>query len=220
MAFRVVAVALVIALGVASAAPTWAAEGKQVGEYTVAVRWEHDPPVAGYLNAVLVQVTRGNAGVPGLERSLTAEVRTQGSGGRTLTLYVTPTAGLYRAPVIPTDARSYEVRLSGTLGTTPLELSFTKADGLSDPLQPSTVAYPGESLPDRANFFDSQLVGLNGKAVASQQDAEDARAIANDARTITVLAAVLAFLAMTVAAVTLGVATYWRAAARSGGPRG
>lgn len=206
MLVRVVAIGLGILFFLGTAVLAFAADGKQVGEYTVAVRWEQDPPVVGFLNAVVVDVTRGTQRISGLEGTLTAEVRTQGAGGRTLQLRPAPPAGSYRAPLIPTDARSYEVRLGGTIGGTPVDVSFGKADGLTEPLQASTVAYPNESLPDKAAFFDSQLVGLNGKAVASQQDAEDARLISTQARTITVGAAVMAVMAMTVGAVAYGMA--------------
>lgn len=207
MLVKLVAIVMAVVLMLGTAALVLAADGKQVGEYTVMVRWEQEPPVAGFLNAVVVQVARGTQPFAGAENSLTAEVRTQGAGGRTLQLRAGGTPGVYRAPLIPTDPKSYEVKLGGTLGATPVDLTFTKADGLSDPLQPSSVAYPSESLPDKAAFFDSQLVGLNGKAVAGQQDAEDARAISNEARTITVSAGVLAVFAMTVAAIAFGIAS-------------
>jgi len=206
MLVRLVAIGLGVVFLLGTAILAFAADGKQVGEYTVTVRWEQDPPVAGFLNAVVVDVVRGAQPVTGAEATLTAEVRTQGVGGRTLLLRPGATAGTYRAPIIPTDAKSYEVRLGGTIGATPVDVGFGKADGLTEPLQASTVAYPNESLPDKAAFFDSQLVGLNGKAVASQQDAEDARLISTQARTVTVGAAVMAVMAMTVGAVAFGMA--------------
>ena len=90
-----------------------------VGDYTIEVGWLTEPPIAGQMNAIVVNVSNGEEepvdDVSGLVVSISY-------GDQKKTLSLQPlgedTPGQFIAPILPTIPGQYTVTLGGKLGDT------------------------------------------------------------------------------------------------------
>src|SRR5205807_5953334 len=124
MAF-VLAIGLVATLPLA-VRPASAHQNATVGEYELTVGWKVEPAVAGYLNGLDLGIQHHfsngtTAWVVGVEGNLTAVLST---GLKNVSKALEPQFGRdgwYEFNVIPTRVGTYHVRITGTLGSTPVD---------------------------------------------------------------------------------------------------
>lgn len=158
----------VLALRVASKPNTLAEahEGRQVGPYTIALGWVVEPAYAGVYNGVEVFISmteeeHGEEGegehqegeaesehkhteeVVAIEATLQVEVS---YGGATKILELEPVFGEvnhYDAAILPTRAGDYTFHLTGMIGETPVDETFTSTDGEFSSIEPiGDVLFP------------------------------------------------------------------------------
>jgi hypothetical protein len=159
----------VLALGVASKPniPAEAHEGRQVGPYNIALGWVVEPAYAGVYNGVEVFISLaeeeheegedegehqdGEAEaehehteeVVAIEATLQVEVS---YGGMTKILELEPVfdeVNHYDAAILPTRPGDYTFRLTGMIGETPVDETFTSADGEFSSIEPiGDVLFP------------------------------------------------------------------------------
>ena len=164
---------LVIAIGFAGlvpfgARPASAHEHVTVGEYELTVGWRDEPAVAGFVNGIDLGIVNGTgAPVVGVEGNLTAVLSTGPASS-------TPKAlqpqfgrdGWYTFDVIPTRAGSYTLRLTGTLGSTSVNVSV-----ILDAVSPaSDLAFPvadptAGDLQNRLDAANAQISGLQSQII-------------------------------------------------------
>jgi hypothetical protein len=102
-------------------------ESITVGNYEIVYGWVNEPPVAGQLNGVEIFVNDTSSGTEQLVEeqiidSLVVDL-TYGGESKTLTLEpVFDAPGAFDATVLPTIAGLYTLKLSGTVGDTPVDV--------------------------------------------------------------------------------------------------
>lgn len=152
--------------------PGQAHEHRPVGKYTITFGWRVEPAYVGQLNGPGIEIVEAAAphedeaaegdheegeaadhhdeGTPvsGLEDSLTLEV-SFGPTSRVLTLseaFGQP--GFYTADLIPTRPGDYSFHLTGTIGDTAIDETFTSSAGLFSSVEPSSdIYFPDTDLP-------------------------------------------------------------------------
>ena len=165
MAF-VLAIGLVATLPLA-VRPASAHQNATVGEYELTVGWKVEPAVAGYVNGLDLGIEHHfsngtTAWVVGVAGNLTAVLAT---GPKNVSKALEPQAdrdGWYTFDVIPTRVGTYTVRLQGTLGTTPVDVTIH----LDDVSPASDFAFPVADPP--ASDLQSRLDAANA-AIAGLQ---------------------------------------------------
>ena len=165
MAF-VLAIGLVATLPLA-VRPASAHQNATVGEYELTVGWKVEPAVAGYVNGLDLGIQHHfsngtTAWVVGVAGNLTAVLAT---GPKNVSKALEPHAdrdGWYTFDVIPTRVGTYTVRLQGTLGTTPVDVTIH----LDDVSPASDFAFPVADPP--ASDLQSRLDAANA-AIAGLQ---------------------------------------------------
>lgn len=116
---------VLFAFAAADAPRAAAHEQVTVGPYEFTVGWREEPPVVGVVSGLDLGIhwlSNGSA-VTGAEGSLTAVLAT-GGGSRTFALepqFGVP--GSYTFDVIPTREGVYSIRITGTLGSTPVDVT-------------------------------------------------------------------------------------------------
>jgi len=151
---RAWAIAL-LAIGLASVATPVAAHiVKQVGPYTVAIGWVHEPTYLGQLNAVQVVIkdAKGNPVSDLSADDLKVVVSTAGQQSDPMSLAPTfdedtglGIPGDYEAPMIPTAVGDYTFHVTGTIHTTKIDETATSSDTTFDSVvDPSAVQFPSK----------------------------------------------------------------------------
>lgn len=136
---------LATAAAVLLAAPAFAHLDVTVGNYATVVGWLDEPAIQGQMNGLDITVLTTPAAQPvtGLENTLKADVQ-YGSVKETLSL--TPQDGKpghYTAPIAPSQAGGYKVRLYGTVDGTPFDHTYDLGSDPDMVVQAfSTVAFP------------------------------------------------------------------------------
>jgi hypothetical protein len=160
------------ALLLASSPPSAAHEHLQVGPYELTVGWREEPPLVGELNGLFLRVEYSTNGTPveGAHQSLTAVLMT---GSASLTATLRPQfgqPGVYTFDVIPTREGSYSVRITGSLGGTPVDVNVqlqevTARSAIEFPLQEPTASELQAAL-DRVNAENTALRAQFGAVLA------------------------------------------------------
>jgi hypothetical protein len=164
---------LVFAIGIALlaafplAVPVSAHEHVTVGEYELTVGWRDEPAIAGYVNGLDLGIQHHypngtTVWVVGVAGNLTAVLST---GPSNVSKALSPQFGRdgwYTFDVIPTRAGTYKVHLTGTLGTTPINVTVA----LDDVSPASDLAFPVADPP--ASDLQSRLDAANA-AIANLQ---------------------------------------------------
>jgi hypothetical protein len=105
----------------------------EVGPYVIIVGWSNEPVIVGERNTILIEVSRAELPVEGLEASLKVQVL---YAGRTFIGNLSPTPdspGLYRVEIYPTVRGQYQVQLSGMIEETAVD----------EVVEPEEVLSPG-----------------------------------------------------------------------------
>jgi hypothetical protein len=118
-----VCIALVALLNVYQT--VFAHEEITVGDYSIEVGWLQEPPFAGQMNGITIDVTHTNAGTVQPVEDISSLTVTLSYGGQEKSLEFEPVGeeapGEFVASVIPTIPGEYEVIFGGTLGETAVD---------------------------------------------------------------------------------------------------
>ena len=144
--------------------PASAHEHVTVGEYELTVGWRDEPTVAGYLNGLDLGIQHHfsngtTAWVVGVEGNLTAVLST---GLKNVSKALEPQFGRdgwYEFNVIPTRVGTYHVRITGTLGSTPVDATVK----LDDVSPASDLAFPAGDPQTQLDAANAAIVGLQGQ---------------------------------------------------------
>ncbi|MCB9112952.1 MAG: hypothetical protein H6634_17045 [Anaerolineales bacterium] len=111
----------------------FAHEAVNAGDYVIEIGWVTEPPIAGQMNAIVVNVSKGEEEPVEDVADLTVSVK---YGDQTKLLTLQPlgedTPGQFVAPILPSIPGQYTVVLGGKLGDT----------DVSAEVQPEEVAIP------------------------------------------------------------------------------
>jgi hypothetical protein len=142
MKFRLIIVfALFFAMLSLAPLSSLAHEGQEVGDYEVFFGWRNEPAYVGQFNGPEVYLSLHGAGEDeafpaDVEVSLEAEV-TFGSESITIPLEAGwGQTGYYYADLIPTLPGDYVFRIIGTIGDTPVDVTFDSAEGGFSSVEP------------------------------------------------------------------------------------
>ena len=137
-----------------------------VGEYDIEAGWGIEPPVVGFRNNFVFQVTMPGevegvkTGVKNAFKNLDATAK---FGGVTKELDINsdPSPGHYFSKVIPTKTGSYTILMSGEIDGTPVEVEIPVED-----VETTAVL----DFPPRTGSSDGDTAGLKNALSALQQD--------------------------------------------------
>lgn len=115
-----------------------------VGDYAIEIGWVTEPPITGQMNAIVVNVSKGEEPVEDIS-GLTVSVK---YGDQTKTLTLQPlgedTPGQFVAPILPSIPGQYTIVLGGKLGDTDVSTAVEPEeveipDVVQFPVQPSAT---------------------------------------------------------------------------------
>ena len=149
---------------------------KQVGAYTVALGWQHEPTYIGELNAVEVFVT-DSTGAPVTDLTpddLKVTVTFGGQDSDPLPLLPTydadtglGTKGEYLAPIIPTAPGDYTFHLVGTIHDQAVDETATSGDStFASAESPTSIEFPATlptigELVTRLDRIEARIAGAS-----------------------------------------------------------
>ncbi|MDP9269936.1 MAG: hypothetical protein M3P14_02980 [Chloroflexota bacterium] len=194
------------ALALTLAATVVAHVVKQVGPYSVALGWVHEPTYVGQLNAVQV-VIKDKSGKP--VSDLTADdlkVVVSTGGKQSDPMALAPTfdedtglgiPGDYEAPLIPTAPGAYTFHVTGTIHSQPIDETATSAEDTFDSaVEPAPIQFP-DALP-AVGDLTTRLQRADARAQTAGTEAQQAKDAAS--------AALIAGIAVGALGVVLGAA--------------
>lgn len=164
---------LIVVLSLASIS-AFAHEGQEVGDYEVHFGWRNEPAYVGQFNGPEVFLSLHNASEDDpfpedIEVSLEAEV-TFGSESVTIPLEAGwGTTGYYYADLIPTLPGDYVFRIFGSIGDTPVDLTYDSANGGFSSVEPAgDIQFPAAGYVDvndllaRIEALEARIAELEG----------------------------------------------------------
>src|SRR6185503_15092375 len=141
-------------------------ESITVGDYEIEIGWVSEPAIAGQQNAIAINVTKGGEAEPVEDVSSLAVTVSYGGQSKELTLQPLgeDTPGQFSAPILPTVAGEYTLKLGGTLGETAVDAEVNPeevqpADTLQFPSVESSEQSAGAGMTDWLIYL-SLMVGL------------------------------------------------------------
>jgi hypothetical protein len=179
-----------MAIGLAGVATPVAAHiVKQVGPYTVALGWVHEPTYVGQLNAVQVVIkdAKGNPVSDLGADDLKVVVSTAGQQSDPMSLAPTfdedtglGIPGDYEAPLIPTAPGDYTFHVTGTIHSTKIDETATSSDTtFNTVVDPSDVQFPSK-LPAVGDLA-TRVERVDARVQSQISAADDAKASAQGA---------------------------------------
>ena len=170
-AFAVATIALL-----ATAAPAFAHEARDVGAYHFLVGWGNEPAYAGQENSVQLVLAYLKSGKPVVNLGTTLHV-TVIFGSQSMVFGLEPTfdpdtglgtPGDYRAWLFPTAPGDYTFHFTGTIGSQTIDQSFTSSPTTFNPVQdPTAVEFPLQT-PTMTELSQRVAVALPRLASSSQ----------------------------------------------------
>ncbi len=132
-----------------------------IDDYKIVVGWVNEPVIVGERNALLFIVTKNDVPVDGLEATLDIEVS---FAGRTFLGDLKPSAtvGEYTTELFPTAKGQYEVRISGMLEDTEIDVTASPEEVLSARI----LQFP-ESVPETREI-EQQLTEMQAQLERAQ----------------------------------------------------
>jgi hypothetical protein len=114
-----------------------------IGNYEIEVGWANEPPIVGQQNAIVVNVSDTSNGDAQPVEDVSALTVSVSYGGQSKTLTLQPlgedTPGQFVAPILPTVAGQYAIKLGGTLGDTAVNAEVEPEEVASA----DTLQFPG-----------------------------------------------------------------------------
>jgi hypothetical protein len=215
--------------------------GIEVGDYILTIGWRDEPAYAGQPNGVQLFLTNHDDESPVNDLGpddLSVVVSTAGQDSPSLSL--TPqfsveedfgTPGEYGADLFPTAPGDYTFHLTGTIGSTPVDVEVTSGEDTFSPILASSDAEFPVKLPNlgevatRLDRIDARIAAIqstapggggDGEALAvAQQAADAARAATSSASQALLLGMLVGGAGLVVAVIALALAL--RAGRRSAG---
>lgn len=136
---------MVLALSLLLTLPAMAHEHREVGEAAITFGWRVEPAYTTLFNGPELHIAHHETDEPieGLEETLQLEI-SFGDQTKVLKLRaVWNEPGSYTADLIPTQPGDYSFRLSGTIGETEVDETFTSTDGDFSTVEPvSDIMFP------------------------------------------------------------------------------
>lgn len=115
-------------------------------DYDFVVGFLNEPAIAGELNGVSLEVTKGDKPVTGLDATLKVEVSTGGQKKEFALSPVWKEDGHYEAVFIPTAPGDYTFRFTGTIEGQTIDETFTSSpDGFDSVAPRSDYEFPSTS---------------------------------------------------------------------------
>ncbi len=201
-----------LALLALMAPPALAHETRQVGSYTLAVGWSHEPAYAGTENGVQIFIHDANGvGVDDLGRPTSLKVQVIYGGQTSPYLDLEPswdpdtglgTHGEWDAAVTPTQPGVYTFHLTGSIQGQAVDQKFTASDSTFAVVEdPTGIEFP-DKTPSAAALATAQA-RIQPRVAAAQSAASSAKDAVSTAQTLSVVSLVIAVVAI-MAAVGLG----------------
>ena len=138
----------------------------EVGPYQIEVGWQDEPPVAGILNAITIDI-REPGDVEGVSMGITSAFKNlqasvvSGGASKVLDINTDPRPGHYYAKIIPTKIGSLEIKLQG-------EINGVKINNIipvEDVESTSVLDFPATS-----GSSSGQVVALTNAVTSLQKD--------------------------------------------------
>ena len=158
--------------------PAYAHISKTFGNITTEVGWSNEPPLAGQINNVIVQVNKASVSNSTPVRNALSEMDTLVKyGGVTKSIDFQPSEeseGMYEAQIIPTRIGSYGLILNGTIQGQ----SIPNAEiPLDDVESPQKISFPdsseiGVSVASPTTQNTNTRIGTQVEAILSQLAAD------------------------------------------------
>ena len=143
-------------------------ESITVGDYEIEIGWVSEPAIAGQQNAIAINVSNTSAGEAQPVEDVSSLTVTVSYGGQSKELTLQPlgedTPGQFSAPILPTVAGEYTLKLGGTLGETAVDAEVNPeevqpADTLQFPSVESSEQSTSAGMTDWLIYL-SLLIGL------------------------------------------------------------
>ena len=151
------AIAAAVLLALLSAGFVFAHTTVTNGPYNVEIGWLVEPPITGQMNAIVMNLSTSDGSSTPVTTSISGLSLKVSYGGQSKVLTLQPlgedTPGQYVAPMLPTVAGLYTVDVTGTLGTTVVNVE----------VQPEEVQAPDSvQFPNAASASSGSSFGLAG----------------------------------------------------------
>ncbi len=204
------ATALVTTLLVLLASPALAHETRQVGSYTVAVGWSHEPAYVGAENGVQIFI-HDAAGAAVDDLGTPASLKVQVIYGSQTSPYLDlepswdPDTGLgthgeWDAALTPTQPGVYTFHFTGSINGQAVDQKFTASDSTFAVVEdPTGIEFPSKT-PSVASLATAQA-RIQPRVAAAQSAASSAKDSVSTAQTLSVVSLVIAAVAIVVALV-------------------
>ena len=192
------------------ASPALAHETRQVGAYSVAVGWSHEPAYAGTENGVQIFIHDANGAAVddlGTPTSLKVQViyGTQVSPFLDLEPSWDPDTGLgthgeWDAAITPTQPGVYTFHFTGSINGQAVDEKFTASDSTFAVVEdPTGIEFPTKT-PSVASLATAQA-RIQPRVAAAQSAASSAKDSVSTAQTLSVVSLVVAVVAVVIALV-------------------
>lgn len=164
--FRRLLMPVIMLLVALAALPVAAHEGREVGDYVLNFGWRVEPAYVGIYNGPEIHISHHDSGEPveGAEATLQLEVR---FGDQTRLLFLRSVfgePGSYTADLIPTRPGDYTFVLTGTIGETAVDETFTSVDGEFSTVEPQSdllfPELPSGDVESRLSALEAQVAAL------------------------------------------------------------
>jgi hypothetical protein len=196
-------VALSVAIVTAPAVAAFAHVETKVGPYTVAIGFGTEPAYVGYPNSVevIVHETSTDKGVSNAADTLKATV-SYGSA-QPMAVSLEPnfdpdlggSPGDYRGAFVPTEPGKYTIHVSGTIGSTPVDETFTSSPTTFDTVTaPETIEYPTQN--PTITELNAKLDQESARLATANEQVTSAQDAASTAKTVAVVALVVALVGL------------------------
>jgi hypothetical protein len=171
-------VALLFSIGMVM--PSFAHTTVEVGQYSIEVGWEIEPPVVGIRNDIVLKITESGEsensykGVTNVFKNLEATVM-YGGATKKIDINSDPRPGYYFSPVIPTKTGSYVMDLKGEISDTPVNIQIP----IEDVESTSVLDFPPTSsegtadisaLKNAISAIQRDLIELNSSSQVESSD--------------------------------------------------
>jgi len=129
---KIIPILIVITLGLVSFPPTFAHTTVHVEQYEIEVGWDQEPPVVGYRNAIVFEISESpseglKTGVINAFKDLQATIRS-GGVSKVLDIDSDPRPGHYFSKIIPTKTGSIVLDLKGNINGVPVDIEVPVED--------------------------------------------------------------------------------------------
>lgn len=199
---------LVAAVVVIPAVAASAHAETSAGPYTLAIGFGTEPAYVGVPNSVevIIHVTKSDKGVDTAADTVNATVAYGSAQPHPVTLEGNfdedsgGSPGDYRGAFVPTQAGKYTIHVTGKIGQTTVDKTFTSSPTtFATVVDPSTIEYPTK-IPTATELnakVDRELPRIQAQATSAANDA------ASSAKTLAVVGIVVGVLALVVGGVAL-----------------